>query len=366
MSQVSTDVHQDWLHSPLLRKAGDDRFAARRAEHSEHEEFFDLIDLAFGEKRPRAEYDWMYRRNPAGHARTWLISDRATGRLVSGESSFPWAISKGHQPLRGELVGDSVTHPDWRNQGLGAVRLAARETHPWRARTMAVGAPNFKSRNLIHKLKKNDALIGPFAAGAIILDAGPHLRRLGWPSAVANAMALPTNAALRAWRDLSFRGGTAWPIEEVSRFDSGFDELSESCMFWPGFWCPHSADFLNWRFLDHPAGSHVALAILEEDRPVGYCVVEVRGELATLMDFAAPKKQERLARSLLGRAVEVARAAGCKRLIFHAPPAWRHWPLFRRAGFLPAPKEHWIIARGYGMPEAFELRNWQLMPADRA
>jgi GNAT superfamily N-acetyltransferase len=366
MPQPATDMHQDWLQTPLLREAGNDRFVAKRAERSEHEQFFDLIDLAFGEKRPRAEFDWMYRRNPVGHARTWLIFDRASGRLVSGESSFPWAISKGHQPLRGELVGDSVTHPDWRGQGLGAIRLAARETHPWRARSMILGAPNLKSRNLIYKLKKNDALMGPFAAGAMILDAAPHLQRLGWPAAVAKTTAVPANAVLAAWRDLSFRRGGRWPIEEVSRFDSGFDPLTESCMAWPGFWCPHNADFLNWRFLDHPSGSHVALAILDEDRPVGYCVVEVRGAVATLMDFAAPPRSGRLPGSLLGRAVEVARAAGCKRLEFYSPSAWRHWPLFRRAGFLPAPKEHWILARGYGMPEAFELRNWQLLPGDRA
>jgi GNAT superfamily N-acetyltransferase len=366
MVKSSSDQHSAWLQTPLRVEAGNDRFVARRAARSEHAQFFELVNLAFGEERPRAEFDWMYHRNPTGQGRTWLIFDRDSGQLVSGESSFPWPISRGHQALRGELVGDSVTHPDWRSQGLGALRLAAREAHPWRAQTMAVGGPNVRSRNLIHKLKRNDALMGPFAAGTIVLQAGPALERLGCPSSLVKLMERPANATLEAWRGLFFHDRVKPQIEEVRRFDSEFDGVSDRCMSWSKFWCPHNSDFLNWRYLDHPTQSHLAFAIVEEERPVAYCAVRVSDEIATLVDFAAPQSPRRIPRSLLGHAVEVAQAANCRHLDFFAPPSWRHWPLFRQAGFLPSPLERWIIARGYGMTDALELRNWQLMPGDDA
>ena len=107
-------------------------------------------------------------------------------------------------------------------------------------------------------------------------------------------------------------------------------------MAWSGFWSPHAADFLNWRYLDDPCDSHLALAVCEGDDVEGYCVVRTRGSRALLMEFVAPPREAAVL-ALLGAARRAAATAGCQRLGFFATPLWPHWRTFESAGFVDRP-----------------------------
>ncbi len=154
-------------------------------------------------------------------------------------------------------------------------------------------------------------------------------------------------------------------MEEVGRFDSGFDAVTRRCMAWKGFWSPHDAEFLNWRYLDRPVGTHRALAVLAGDEVAGYCVVRTDGSKGKglLLEFAAPERGE-VPRLLLRSARKAAREAGCRQLGFFATPGWRHWPAFRAAGLVPR-RPHRILGL-VGPPAlgAQVLENWQLVPGD--
>jgi hypothetical protein len=152
-------------------------------------------------------------------------------------------------------------------------------------------------------------------------------------------------------------------VEVVRRFDSGFDEVTRRCMAWKGFWSPHDAEFLNWRYLDCPVGMHRALAIRAGDEVAGYCVVRTDwGEgKGLLLEFAAPERGE-VPRLLLRTALKAAREAGCRQLGFFATPGWRHWPAFREAGLVPRRPRLQL----FGSPAlgARTLEHWQLVPGD--
>ncbi len=203
---LRVDRFEEWLHAPVPLESTDPRFDIRRAVPAEFDAIYDLVDESFGFQRPRAVYDWLYRHNPYGTART------------------------------------------------------------------------------------------------------------------------------------------------------------QRCMAWRGFWSPHDADFLNWRYLGHPAGQYSAFALAAGTERVGYYVLKIEAQAAWLMEFVAPRSPRRFASTLLLHSIKTARDAGCAYIKFSAPRTWRHWRLFRAAGFLPVPS--YIYLWPGGGPEVRELNLWQWVPGD--
>lgn len=153
-------------------------------------------------------------------------------------------------------------------------------------------------------------------------------------------------------------------MEPVRRFDAAFDLLTERSTLWDEYWFPHNADFLNWRYLDHPTRQYLPFAAVVGAEPVGYCVVQIAGERAWLMDFVAAPQPFAVAHALLLRAVTVAREAGCGFLTACAPPRWRHCGLVRSAGFVKIPGSVFMYAWGRDEPGVQRLENWQFLAGD--
>ncbi len=153
-------------------------------------------------------------------------------------------------------------------------------------------------------------------------------------------------------------------IEEVRRFDSAFDDVTHRSMAWPGFWCPHDAEFLNWRYLAHPTNQYVAFAAIERGELAGYAVMRLAPTAAWLMDFVAPVAPSPAAYALLRHALSLARAAGCERVDVVASPTWRHRPLLRRAGCIRRPSTISWFATGEFEPEVARLDDWQFVSGD--
>jgi len=74
---------------------GGSPFEVRRARPEEFERIYDTVDAAFGRKRPRELFDWLYVRNPGGIARCWIVVERETGTILKTGAGFPWPILRG-------------------------------------------------------------------------------------------------------------------------------------------------------------------------------------------------------------------------------------------------------------------------------
>ncbi len=98
-------------------------------------------------------------------------------------------------------------------------------------------------------VKRGDAsdVIGPVPRAVLLLRAKDYLARREWPSSLATAAGVVSDAVLEAWRRIVLHGHPDFAVEEVRRFDSSFDDVTHRGMAWHGFWSPHDADFLNWR-----------------------------------------------------------------------------------------------------------------------
>jgi hypothetical protein len=292
-----------------------------------------------------------------------VVIDRASGRLVSSAASWPWPMARGARCVEGAQDGDTVVAPDWQRLGIDRLRTEVWRSHAWRTKVIALSWPNEKSRGAGIKRGRRARILGPVPKAVLMLNTGVYLAGQGWPAFLSAGGGAAVDGALTGWRKLVFRRRTGLAVEEVRRFESSFDDVTQRCMNWPGFWSPHDADFLNWRYIEHPTAQYLAFALVDGRELAGYAVLKIDGPGSWLMEFVAPPSPRPLAGALLLHVVETARAAGCTHLNFSAPPRWRHWRLFRTVGFLPVPSEIYVWPAGEE-PELRQLSSWQWVPGD--
>ncbi len=368
MIPTPPDRFEEWLRLPVAGPEGDPRFEVRRARPEEFARIYDCVDAAFGRKRPRALFEWLYCDNPFGRARCWIVLERASNALLKTGASFPWPIWRGREPLLGALSGDACTIPAWQRKGLAAVRRAQTRAHPWYAEFCGIAGPNEGSRAVSQKAGEGDQLLGMLRGASLPLRAASLLERIGAPARVARALGSVADGVLSTWRQRARRGAAraGGRVEQVARFTAGFDAVTLRCMDWPLYWSPHNTDFLNWRYLAHPVESYVALALIEDETPTAYAVVCLEREKATLAELVVEADPPDRAAKLLAAVIDVAHEAGCASLNFFAPPGWRHWRSLARAGFLPyRTKNHLEVFGKRWEPEVLDIRNWQVVPGDR-
>ncbi|MDP6977822.1 MAG: hypothetical protein QF570_04370 [Myxococcota bacterium] len=182
MIPTPPDLFDEWHALPVSEESPDPRFRVYRAREEDFERIYDCVDQAFGRKRPRAAYEWLYRANPYGRARMWLLDEVSSGRLLKTGGSFPWPIWRGDEPRVAGLGGDAATVPDWQRKGLSALRRRVRLSHPWGKTMTTIAGPNRGSQVVAKKAGEDSGLLGRLRGGVAILQAGPVLEKAGLPS----------------------------------------------------------------------------------------------------------------------------------------------------------------------------------------
>ena len=362
---IPDDIFDEWMAAPLGSQSEDPRFEIERVPPERFEAVYDCVDDAFGRRRDRALFDWLYRENPYGLARVWTTTEVATGRILKTGAFFPWPIWRGDRPRPGSLSGDAATVRDWQRKGLAAERRRVRRTHPMSSTFATIAGPNEGSRTVAIKAGESSTMVGELVGGVAVLGGADLGRRAGLPESLARPVGAVAGGLFSAWRGLTLSSGRGLRFEIVDRCPSDFDAVTLATLRFEHWWTPHNATFLNWRYVDHPAETYQPLALVDpsNDRPVAYAVVRLAGAQSTLAEFAASPE---VAPALLARAVRFAREAGAESMNFFGTPVWRHWPLFRRAGFLPYRTDNYLDAMDWEDKEFSEdITKWQVTPGDR-
>lgn len=333
----------------------------RRAVPEDFPRIWQLVDIVWGRSRPRAAYEWLYLKNPCGFARGTVVYEVASGSLVSSATRFPWPVACGDERLRAAFGGDAVTLPRLQRTGLTGIRRGPGSLDPWRNAMIVLAAPNEKSR--ANARKQGDVRpLGPLPSATMILDFQRYLAGRGFPPAIARSAGAAANAVRRGRLSWNLAGEDELHVAEIRRFDTSFDGLTERCMRTDRYWCPHDAEFLNWRYLDHALHDYLAIALVRNEATVAYAVARITGGRALLMEFAADRLE--LARPLLRAVFDRVREAGCDRISFYASSGWRYWRLFRAAGFWRRQSDRYIKADCTDRPDVPIEANWQLLPGD--
>jgi len=274
-------------------------------------------------------------------------------------------MARGQQWAEGSQDGDWVVAEAWQRQGIGSHFFEVVVSHAWQAKVLKLAWPSNQAREFAVQHARAAEILGPVPKAVLILNARKYLAEHRWPALMCAIAGKAIDTALMALFSLTLRQRIAQKIESVRRFDSSFDETTRRCMTWPGFWSPHNADFLNWRYFEEPSSEYAAFALVNGSNVEGYYVLKIEGPASWLMEFVAPVSPSRAASALLSHLIQTARAAGCTRIRFSAPPAWRHWRHLYSAGFLPVRSDTyqwpWLIREE---PERGHLTAWQWVPGD--
>jgi hypothetical protein len=360
------DEFDAWLRAPVPLASPDPGIEIRRAQPSEFERIYDLIDEAFEVKRSRALCDWAYRRNPYGLARCWISEERATGRLVGVVVNWPWPLAHGTRPLPAAQGGDAVTAPGWQRRGIHEHAGTIRESHPWIRSIVNYGWPNPASVRRVRKRGRGQRLVG--ALSQRILPLHTHACLAEYPllrplSAVGGPI---LDTLFATWSRTILDKPFVGCVERVQRFDNAFDEVTRRCMPWEGYWSPHDAEFLNWRYLGDPVREHVAFALTVGTTLAGYAVVRIGRGQARLMELVVPDDQPQAARTLVFHVLKAAADAGCSHVAVAAPPPWPHWRLLRSAGFVRVPSSYFMYAYSFrnDTPDVQALKSWRFLGGD--
>jgi hypothetical protein len=311
-------------------------------------------------------FDWLYKRNPHGEASAWIAEDGATRSVVGVAAAFPRRLLVKGEARPTWVLGDFCISAHYRSLGPAVQLQRAVLDAVQRAATLA-GYYDFPSRQMAAVYKR----IGVSNEGALIRMAralradrtltawaGSRLARIVSP--VANlALALGVHAA--------GANGSLSVERYAGRFGTEFDDLMrevggayEACI-------ERSADYLNWRYAEHPSERYEYLVARKSGRICGYAVFSCSAEDAILVDLFS-LKLESIPDELLGR---LAKDLWERGIVTISAPAVEGHPwmgALTRAGFRAREASPFVVVPGPSRVDPMfddPRAPWHFMQADR-
>jgi GNAT superfamily N-acetyltransferase len=296
----------------------------------------ELFTTVFGVDRGALHHRWKFEDNPAGPQVLAVAEDE--GRLVGQYALWPMRLRLGDEVVQAAQSLDTMTHPDYRGQGMFTVLAkAAMDYAQERGIEVLFGFPNTASYpGFVRKLDWDH--VGDVGQYTRVLRPSRHPRVPGWAGAPADLAArlLPAGgAASRARRidpDPALLSRLAGPSTERMSVSVERDQTYAA-------WRYHHASGREYRWL---AVDDRALAIWGRDAASGR---------ALLSELLATTSAD--ARAVLAAVIEDSRAAGCSELAatVHRPG---QSPVLPRAGFV----------RRSGLPLVVRKLTTRVMPVN--
>jgi len=348
---------RDWQNAQPPFQSTDPRFELRLSSPEDFPEIYALLNTVFDGQRTEAEFDWIYRKNPYGEAFCEVVIEKSSGQIITTNGHFPWPLRKGDQDFSAVQSGDAATHPRMQRQGLMSLRLQLQQEHPWNSTHIHIALPNEASRALALKYNQpNPTCPMPFAKK--ILDWRSFLSTKGVPNYLAKVAAPVAHAATRP----PDRQLGELRIEAIHSFDQQHQALSLECSRSEGFWCPHGAQWMNWRYFGHPTKEYMAHGLYDGDQLKAFSVVRLDDSSAMLMELISSDIHSSLI--LLGQVEAIARKAGAITIDSYASESWKQWPALKQQRYFMRPSNIYVDTESIDYPDVLLSKNWQLLPGD--
>ncbi len=311
-------------------------------------------------------FQWLYRGNPFGVARTWIATDPVEGTIVGVASAFPRRVYTGKEEDTGWVLGDFCIAKEYRTLG------PALQLQGYLVREVQSGAipffydfPSFSMMAVFRRLRI--AQTGQLIRLAMPLRVDRKLKEVLKVPVLIKALSIVGNMFLRlksGRRGMSDRYALSLHKglcgEEFSRLTHRIGGEYGVCV-------QRTAPYLNWRYFANPVQRHEMLTARLGRTLVGFAVFTQAGEDATIVDLLGGPEPGSL-KALIGGCVDLFRRRGVTTI--HAPlldtHPWLH--LFEDRGFrrrdavpfvaYASPAFHSRYSHGYGP-------RWCLMHGDR-
>jgi hypothetical protein len=254
-----------------------------------------LFAACFKKGASAEDLAWRYDRGPHGRALS-AVARPPGGEAVSGYACSPRrALSLGDEATLAPVgeTGDVMTHPDWRKRGIfsGLDRRCMAEAAAlgW---PLCFGLPNRRSAHIFLQLGWEE--IGRVRPYTCYLRADAAAREVALREGRLRALALSWSAARsRAVRARLARARAGFEVRPLERFPPETLLLSRAVERRFAFMVRRDPAYLDWRFLDNPAGLHAALGLYAQGALAGLAIVQRprAGEaVGYLVDVLAPEE----------------------------------------------------------------------------
>lgn len=329
------------------------QWSMRAFKSGDEERILELWKAVYPEKNYHREkwmrwWRWMYEANPSGTGLIWLAEHQ--DKIVGQYAVVPIRMKMGSSRTTVALSLDTMTHPDYRRQGMfEALAKAVYAEAQARGIQMVYGFPNDQSYpGFMKKLQWFD-----------IATLEKVVRPLDWQNTLKTqtdskvAIALGTllggltGTVLDKMRKAPRIEGLT--IEQVRRFHEGINDLwaRASGKYQIAVW--RDTDHLNWRYADIPDAHYVLYEARHSDTFAGYLVLSLKqpGEARIGTIFDVFGESEKVIQCLMWEAVEHCRQQRVD-LVYGARRSDE--PLarcFANTGFVPAPMAKGIRLCGF-------------------
>ena len=318
-------------------------WSIRISEEGDEDEIFELTKAVLGERVPEKArwmrgWRWMHLDNPAGISRIWLAGDGS--KIVSQYPVIREDMKIGEEIIKGAQLVDTMTHPQYRRQGIcstlgkkaltemekGEIHLVycfpTQQVYPLHIKSgwldVCAFQVMFKPLNLKNILQKyfvrNRLLLNIFTVGGIIIIR-----------ALFRSKKVPEEDMLK--------------VRKISHFDDSINE----------FWNTVSNDYniigrrdkkyLNWRYVDAPNADYTIYVAEEGGRICGYVILgckDVDGLIfGHIYDIIAPTSREDIIQCLIAKAIEYFRDAKVDAISSQMVPNKIYHKALLKNGFIP-------------------------------
>jgi hypothetical protein len=232
-----------------------------------------------------ARFDWLYRYNPYGSARTWIALDTDDQTVVGVASAFPrrFYIRKGEEI--GWVLGDFCVDDEYRSLG-PALQLQ-------RACLAGVGAGavglcyDFPSLRMMAIYKRLGITpYGHLVRLTKLLRVDQKIKEIVKPLILARWLSLVGNCLLEFQLHCLEKSNGRLNIaihegdcaEEFSVLARRIGDQYGACV-------QRSAEYLNWRYLNHPLTQYEILTACTHDTLVAYAVFTQTGADGLIVDL---------------------------------------------------------------------------------
>lgn len=256
-------------------------------------------------------YEWLYRKNPDGMARVWVACETETGMIIGVAAAFPRRIHCRGKEARGFVLGDFCIHPDYRSLGPAlALQRTSLEDLSKEGAGFVFDFPSTAMLAIYKRLRIEPQESAIRFAKPLRTDRQIH-RRI--PNKTAGrALAFAANAALRL-RDAGLsRSRTLAIMEETVPCGQEFTHAFRQWAPRIGTCASRSAEYLNWRFLQHPKRRYQFLTARKGGRLCGYLIYHGAAEDATVVDLLG--EDDQICKALLVETIAILRRSGVNTL----------------------------------------------------
>jgi hypothetical protein len=308
----------------------------------------------------RERFNWLYRSSPAGEAQAWIAFDSETRANIGLAAAFPRRLYLGAREESAWVLGDFCIVRGHRSLG-PALQLQRACLAGLDAGRSAIYY-DFPSETMAAIYQR----LGILQTSSMLRLAKPlrvdkKLRSVVRQPRLARVLASAANMGLTL-RDSGFHlpHGLTMSLQQ-SACGSEFTELAKKLGSAPGTCVQRSAEYMNWRYRQHPFRRHEIITLHRGGSLVGYAVTILDAQQLNLVDLFG--EQETIP-MLLRSVVSIAQGRKLE-TVTTAIVAGHPWTkILRNLGFHQRENYPVVIGKGREVPTE-KSDCWFLMNGDR-